>query len=249
MSDPENSYSGQAWLGVGPPLVIGVGIFLAGVALMLFWRTQDAAVLGGARRASPTPTSCTAARPRRGPIPTAGRLSVMTVVLGYDESPGADAALRVAIEVASRFGSRSRWSTAWPPRGASVRSSRPTATRCPRSGRRPPITRSRAPSSAGVEAEVDAGPGQAGRGPDPGRRRVRRVGDRGRHRRGRARSRAPMLGSTPHKLLHLSTRPVLCVPLGPGCTPQAMSEGFLTSSSVLRSPGDAVGGGACAAGR
>ena len=42
MSDPANSYSGQAWLGVGPPLVIGVGIFLVGVALMLFWRTRDA---------------------------------------------------------------------------------------------------------------------------------------------------------------------------------------------------------------
>jgi amino acid transporter len=41
MSDPANSYSGQAWLGVGPPLVIGVAIFLAGVALMLFWRTRD----------------------------------------------------------------------------------------------------------------------------------------------------------------------------------------------------------------
>jgi len=42
MSDPANSYSGVAWLGVGPPLVIGVVIFLMGVALMLFWRTQDA---------------------------------------------------------------------------------------------------------------------------------------------------------------------------------------------------------------
>ena len=26
MSDPENSYTGQAWLGVGPPLVIGVAV-------------------------------------------------------------------------------------------------------------------------------------------------------------------------------------------------------------------------------
>lgn len=41
MADPENSYSGQSWLGVGPPLVIGAGIFLLGVAIMLFWRTQD----------------------------------------------------------------------------------------------------------------------------------------------------------------------------------------------------------------
>jgi len=41
MSDPDNSYSGQSWLGVGPPLVIGIGIFAAGLVLMFFWRTQD----------------------------------------------------------------------------------------------------------------------------------------------------------------------------------------------------------------
>ncbi len=41
MTDPANSYSGQAWLGVGPPLVIGVGIFLTGLVLMLVWRTVD----------------------------------------------------------------------------------------------------------------------------------------------------------------------------------------------------------------
>ncbi|MEG3629763.1 APC family permease [Streptomyces poriticola] len=38
MSDPANSYSGVAWLGVGPPLVIGVGIALAGVIVMFVWR-------------------------------------------------------------------------------------------------------------------------------------------------------------------------------------------------------------------
>jgi amino acid transporter len=41
MSDPENSYTGQSWLGVGPPLVIGVVIFVAGIALMLWWRTRS----------------------------------------------------------------------------------------------------------------------------------------------------------------------------------------------------------------
>ncbi len=41
MSDPENSYSGVAWFGVGPPLVIGVFIFVVGVIFMIFWRIHD----------------------------------------------------------------------------------------------------------------------------------------------------------------------------------------------------------------
>jgi amino acid transporter len=41
MSDEANSYSGQAWLGVGPPLVIGISIFVAGLVLMLVWRSID----------------------------------------------------------------------------------------------------------------------------------------------------------------------------------------------------------------
>ncbi|MGX1885340.1 APC family permease [Streptomyces sp. NPDC055287] len=38
MSDPQNSYSGVSWLGLGPPLVIGIGITTAGVIIMLAWR-------------------------------------------------------------------------------------------------------------------------------------------------------------------------------------------------------------------
>lgn len=41
MSDPANSYSGQSWFGLGPPLVIGVGIAVLGIAVMLVWRLQD----------------------------------------------------------------------------------------------------------------------------------------------------------------------------------------------------------------
>ena len=37
-TDPENSYTGQTWLGVGPPLVIGVGFLLLGVVLLVLWR-------------------------------------------------------------------------------------------------------------------------------------------------------------------------------------------------------------------
>jgi amino acid transporter len=43
LADPDNSYTGQAWLGAGPPLVIGVGVMAAGVGLMLWWRRQDTA--------------------------------------------------------------------------------------------------------------------------------------------------------------------------------------------------------------
>jgi amino acid transporter len=41
MSNPENSYTGVAWFGVGPPLVIGVGVFLFGIVFMIFWRIKD----------------------------------------------------------------------------------------------------------------------------------------------------------------------------------------------------------------
>jgi amino acid transporter len=40
LSKPENSESGDAWLGVGPPLIIGVGLMLFGVVLMLIWYFQ-----------------------------------------------------------------------------------------------------------------------------------------------------------------------------------------------------------------
>jgi amino acid transporter len=43
LADAENSYTGQAWLGVGPPLVIGVGVLVAGALLMLWWRYRDGA--------------------------------------------------------------------------------------------------------------------------------------------------------------------------------------------------------------
>jgi amino acid transporter len=44
LSDPDASYSGQSILGLGVPLVVGVGFLLLGAALLLLWR------LGGHRR-------------------------------------------------------------------------------------------------------------------------------------------------------------------------------------------------------
>jgi amino acid transporter len=37
LSKPENSESGDSWIGLGPPLVIGIGAMLLGVVLMLWW--------------------------------------------------------------------------------------------------------------------------------------------------------------------------------------------------------------------
>ncbi|MFF9073479.1 APC family permease [Streptomyces sp. NPDC014735] len=42
MSDPENSYSGNTWFSLGPPLVIGIGIAVVGVVTMLVRRLFSA---------------------------------------------------------------------------------------------------------------------------------------------------------------------------------------------------------------
>ncbi|MEA2346511.1 MAG: hypothetical protein QOG62_298 [Thermoleophilaceae bacterium] len=41
LSDPANSESGTAWLGVGPPLIIAVGFMVMGLVLMIFWRARE----------------------------------------------------------------------------------------------------------------------------------------------------------------------------------------------------------------
>ncbi|MGH2942260.1 MAG: APC family permease [Solirubrobacteraceae bacterium] len=43
LSDPANSESGDAWLGVGPPLVIGIGFMALGAVLMLLWSREHRA--------------------------------------------------------------------------------------------------------------------------------------------------------------------------------------------------------------
>ena len=43
LSKPENSESGNSWLGLGPPLVIGVGFLLLGVVLMFVWQVRSRA--------------------------------------------------------------------------------------------------------------------------------------------------------------------------------------------------------------
>ncbi|MFE3761646.1 APC family permease [Streptomyces sp. NPDC059104] len=41
MSNPANSAGGISWFGLGPPLVIGIGITVVGFLLMCFWRIRD----------------------------------------------------------------------------------------------------------------------------------------------------------------------------------------------------------------
>ncbi len=43
LSDPANSESGDAWFGLGPPLVIGIGFMALGAVLMTVWSRRERA--------------------------------------------------------------------------------------------------------------------------------------------------------------------------------------------------------------
>ena len=106
----------------------------------------------------------------------------MSVVLGFDESPGALRALRVAIEMSAAFGE-------------------PLVL----------VHAVRVAEEAGVRTTVeliDEKPAQALM--DAAARHEARVIVVGTW--GESPVRGALLGSTPHKLLHLSDVPVLCVP-------------------------------------
>ena len=40
LADANNSYSGVSWFGLGPPLVIAIGVALTGILIMLYWRIR-----------------------------------------------------------------------------------------------------------------------------------------------------------------------------------------------------------------
>lgn len=136
----------------------------------------------------------------------------MTVVLGYDESPGAETALEAAIEVASKYGEELVLVYgAAPPGGLGeeFKSHREALMEMGRTATGHALERALA---AGVQARVelvDAKPAEAlvqvGDAVDA---TVIVVGTAG-----ESPFRGAMLGSTPHKLLHLANRPVLCVPV------------------------------------
>ncbi|MFE9559696.1 universal stress protein [Streptomyces sp. NPDC006487] len=135
----------------------------------------------------------------------------MSVVLGYDESPGAERALRVALEVAAAFGEPLVlvYGAAAPgPTGEESRAHREAVREAGRSA----LSRAvEAADEAGVPSTVevaDAKPAQALL--DAAERHDARVIIVGSW--GDSPIRGALLGSTPHKLLHLSPVPVLCVP-------------------------------------
>lgn len=135
----------------------------------------------------------------------------MSVVLGYDESPGARHALRVAIDVARKYGERLVlvYGTA-PPGGVGEEFSSHHAA-LEEIGRSAAGHALEQAEAAGIETVVElvsAKPVDALiEVADKHDATVIVVGTWG-----ESPMRGAILGSTPHKLLHISHRPVLCVP-------------------------------------
>lgn len=135
----------------------------------------------------------------------------MSVVLGYDESDGSQTALQTALQVASRFGEDLVVVYgAGPPGsvGEEFRAHRDALREIGRTALEHALEQGRL---AGVETRVevvDAKPADAlVSSAESHDATVIVVGITG-----ESPLRGAMMGSTPHKLLQLSSRPVLCVP-------------------------------------
>lgn len=135
----------------------------------------------------------------------------MTVVLGYDESPGSDEALRVAIELAKRFGEPLRLVYGAAPPGGMGEEFKAHRAALAEIGQRATGHALERVQQEGVDATVDvvsARPAEALlQVAEECDARLIVVGTSG-----ESPIRGAMLGSTPHRLLQLSTLPVLCVP-------------------------------------
>jgi nucleotide-binding universal stress UspA family protein len=135
----------------------------------------------------------------------------MAVVLGYDESPGAEAALDAAIQVAQRYGEELVLVYGAAPPGGMGEEFKSHLDALLDMGRTATAHALEKVEAAGVAASVrlvDAKPAEAlvqvGNEFDA---TVIVVGTNG-----ESPLRGAIIGSTPHKLLHLTNRPVLCVP-------------------------------------
>ena len=135
----------------------------------------------------------------------------MTVVLGYDESPGAEQALRVAVDVAVRFGEPLILVYGLAPPGGMGEEFSAHKEALVELGRHATARALEVAQAAGLDAKVElvvAKPAEALISvAEECDATVIVVGTSG-----ESPIRSAMLGSTPHKLLQLSTRPVLCVP-------------------------------------
>ncbi|GAA3278787.1 hypothetical protein Slala03_17200 [Streptomyces lavendulae subsp. lavendulae] len=135
----------------------------------------------------------------------------MSVVLGYDESPGAERALHVALEVATAFGEPLVLVYGAAAPGATGEEYRAHREAVRQAGRSALARAVGAADEAGVPSTVevvDDKPAQALlEAAERHDARVIVVGTWG-----DSPIRGALLGSTPHKLLHLSPVPVLCVP-------------------------------------
>ena len=143
----------------------------------------------------------------------------MSVVLGYDESPGAREALRVALDVARKYDEPLVLVYATAPPGSGMGEEfRSHKEALEEIGRAAVAHAVEAADAAGVRTVVEL---VAARPSDA------LIDVAGRHDTtvivvgtyGESPLRGAILGSTPHKLLHLSHVPVLCVPAPEGTHP------------------------------
>ncbi|WP_413319112.1 universal stress protein [Agrococcus sp. 1P02AA] len=135
----------------------------------------------------------------------------MSIILGYDESPGARSALAVAIDLAQKYGEQLVivHGTAPPSTlGEEQRSHADALAQLGRAALGRGLEAARAAGVDAVVAEVPAKPVDALLEQAEARdATVIVVGTWG-----ESPIRGAILGATPHKLLHLSRWPVLCVP-------------------------------------
>jgi nucleotide-binding universal stress UspA family protein len=139
----------------------------------------------------------------------------MTIVLGYDESPGARRALEQAVDIAGRLNETLVVVYADAPPSRMGEEFTAHADALAEQGHRALSEATAAAQAAGVAVEVElveARPAQALL--DVAEARDARLIVVGTY--GESPLRSAILGSTPHKLLHWSTRPVLCVPPATG---------------------------------
>ena len=135
------------------------------------------------------------------------------IVLGYDASPGAERALDTSLDVATHFGDRLLIAFGAAPPGTPTEEARAHQEALQELGGRVTAGALQKARDAGVDAEVELVPLRPSSAlielADREDARMIVVGTYG-----ESPIKGAILGSTPHKLLHLSERPVLVVPGG-----------------------------------